>query len=301
MTRTSHGSHLVERAVEAMGTLDGLVIPKTAARPNPPGGNAENAPAGYHDASPPPPSHPAASSPQPVLGLDALTRAGLVARPTRARGRMSEEISVVQNQVLRTMKGAAPGGSQARIALITSAKPGEGKTFTALNIAASLATSGAQHVVLVDADSKQGSLTHLLGLSDAAGLRAFAENSRLGPDEFLRRTEVNQLLFMPYGAAPPNGPDVPAGAAMAAAIQRLSQALPEHAIIVDMPPCLSTSDPSTLAPIAGQVVMVVEAECTQRDELETALDMVEACPVIQLLLNKAQLTASSTFGVYSDA
>ncbi|MFH5925470.1 P-loop NTPase [Roseomonas xinghualingensis] len=300
MTRNSHGSHLVERAVEAMGNLDGLDMPRPASKPKPPGINDEHAQASRHE-GPTPASPPAASSTHPVLSLDTLTRAGLVALPTRARGRVSEEISVVQNQVSRAMKGAVSSGSQARVALVTSARPGEGKSFTALNLAASLATSGAQPVVLVDADSKSGSLTHLLGLPDAAGLRIFADNPNLWPNDLLRPTELSQLLFMPYGAPPPNGPDMPPGAAMAAAIQRLSAALPDHAIIVDMPPCLSTSDPSTLAPIAGQVVMVVEAECTQRDELEAALDMVESCPTIQLLLNKAQLTASSTFGVYSDA
>ncbi|HEY8613579.1 MAG TPA: hypothetical protein VIL69_20155, partial [Roseomonas sp.] len=55
------------------------------------------------------------------------------------------------------------------------------------------------------------------------------------------------------------------------------------------------------ATVSGQVVLVVEAERTQRSEVEAALDLVEACPVLQLLLNKARLTESDTFGAYAEA
>ncbi len=88
------------------------------------------------------------------------------------------------------------------------------------------------------------------------------------------------------------------GPMMTAALARLAAALPDHIIVLDTPPCLSTSDASILAPIVGQVVLVVEAERTQRAEVEAALDLVEACPNLQLLLNHAVLTANDTFGAY---
>jgi receptor protein-tyrosine kinase len=79
---------------------------------------------------------------------------------------------------------------------------------------------------------------------------------------------------------------------------RLAAALPHHIIIIDTPPCLAASDPSTLAPIVGQVVIVVQAERTEQREVEAALDMVESCPTLHLLLNQAKLTVSESFGAY---
>jgi receptor protein-tyrosine kinase len=71
-------------------------------------------------------------------------------------------------------------------------------------------------------------------------------------------------------------------------------------LILDAAPCLSTSDPAALAPLVGQVLFVVEAERTQRDEVEAALDLIQACPLIMLLLNKVQTSTRYTFGAYSN-
>ena len=53
-----------------------------------------------------------------------------------------------------------------------------------------------------------------------------------------------------------------------------------------------------MAPLVGQIVMVVEAERTQRSEVLAALDLIKACPTITLMLNKIRVTTSYTFGAY---
>ena len=52
--------------------------------------------------------------------------------------------------------------------------------------------------------------------------------------------------------------------------------------------------------MVGQILFVVEAERTQRDEVEAALDLIQACPLIMMLLNKVQVTTRYTFGAYSN-
>jgi protein-tyrosine kinase len=84
----------------------------------------------------------------------------------------------------------------------------------------------------------------------------------------------------------------------AALVERVARRFPEALVLIDAPPCLSTSDPSTLAPFVGHVVLVVQAEGTQRNEVAAALDLVKACPSVTLLLNKICLTTSYTFGAY---
>jgi uncharacterized protein (PEP-CTERM system associated) len=248
---------------------------------------------------------PAVAAPRPKVDLPALRRAGLAALPGYSRSRISEEITIVQHQVLRTMRAAIAaedGNSRnSRVVLVTSARPGEGKTYCALNIAVSLAASGAVPVVLIDADGKAGGLSDLLSLSDQPGLRALATNLRQPPRVALVDTEVSQLLILPFGAQPQSSAaaTVPAIATLAAAVERMAAALPEHILIVDAQPCLASSDSATLASIAGQVLMVVEAERTARSEVEAALDMVDACQTLQLVLNKVRLSGNDTFGAYT--
>ena len=83
-------------------------------------------------------------------------------------------------------------------------------------------------------------------------------------------------------------------------IQRLSRRYADRLLILDAAPCLSTSDPAALAPVVGQILFVVEAERTQREEVEAALDLIQACPLVMLLLNKMQVTNRYTFGAYSN-
>jgi receptor protein-tyrosine kinase len=223
----------------------------------------------------------------------------VVAPVGTVRSRLSEEIAVVQHSVLRTVKATrATDGRCPRIVLVTSARPGEGKTFMALNLAASLANSGTKPVVLVDVDGKQGSISQLLGQQDTPGLRMLAADPARQAASMLVPTAVKRLSLLSFGPLPESVPGIPPGQLVVAALLRLAAALPEHLIILDTPPCLSTSDPGALAPVAGQVLMVVEAERTQRSEVEAALDMVDSCPTLQLVLNRAVLTANDTFGAY---
>ena len=227
-----------------------------------------------------------------------LRSAGLLVGANGAtRSRISEEISLVRHQVMRTAAGAAQAeGRSGRIILVTSARPGEGKTFVSLNLAGSIAAGGGAPVLLVDADGKRGSLTELLGLAESPGLRQLAAGAPTpSPASLAIATELPRLSILPQGLSQEAAPATSSGAA---AILRLSRSLPDHLIILDSPPCLATSDPTGLAAVAGQVLMVVQAERTRRAEVEAALDLVDACPVLQLVLNKMRNTSNDAFGAY---
>jgi protein-tyrosine kinase len=302
-------AHLVERAVEAMGGMEArdprpAAPPQTTPQTTPPPTLPAAAPAAL---TPPPrpaaPTQPAgqpAPAALPPIPLDVMVKAGLVSGSTGpGRSRISEEIAVTQHAVLRTVKTTpSVDGRCGRMVMIASARPGEGKTFTALNLAAAIAGSGARPVVLVDADGKHLSVSRLLGHAETPGLRMLAAEPNRAPQALLVPTAVPRLSFLSYGPHPAGQPVMTPGTMMTAALSRLAAALPDHIIVLDTPPCLSTSDAPILAPIVGQVVMVVEAERTQRAEVEAALDLVEACPNLQLLLNRAVLTANDTFGAY---
>jgi receptor protein-tyrosine kinase len=297
-------AHLVERAVEAMTGRAPVAAPPPIAPP--PAPVAGSAPPPPPIAAAPLPRAPAAPAPAPsapalpAIEVEVLAAAGLVVAPVgTSRSRLSEEIAVVQHSVLRTLKTTrSTDGRNARIIMVTSAKPGEGKTFVSLNLAASLANSGTRSVVLVDVDGKMFSISRLLGHADSPGIRMLAAEPGRTAAPLLVPTAIKRLSLLPYGPVPAETPGIPPGQMMTAALLRLAAALPDHLLVLDTPPCLSTSDPGALAPIVGQVLMVVEAERTQKNEVEAALDMVDACPTLQLVLNRAVLTANDTFGAY---
>lgn len=298
MTAPSPSRHLVERAMAALGSVPGPGRPPAGGAPPPP------------PPLPPPSGDPAApgaeappsrdpTRPAPI-GLPALRRGGFAGNPSHQRSRVTEELKLVQQQVLRAAQAAEPGeGRLARLALITSARPAEGKTFCALNIAAYLALSTPEQVILVDGDSKaRDTLSHLLGQEETPGLRALTEDLTRRPETLLVPTALDRLSFLSYGPPVPGAAELPSGAMLAAALKRLAAALPGRLLLLDTPPCLATSEPGALAAIAGQVVLVVRAEVTQRNEVESALDMVESCPTLQLLLNQTRVTANDSFGAY---
>jgi len=310
-------AHLVERAVEILGGSEALARNPAASLPIaaaaveqaeglvPPAASTRATAASYTPPASAGPAGPLAAEPGEAPGqvtATVLKAAGLVAAAAgTTRNRLSEEINIIHHQVMRTVRRTPTAdGRCGRIVLVTSSRPNEGKTFSSLNLAASIAAGGRAPVVLVDADGKRGSLSTLVGLLDAPGMRqlAFEPTARATP--LLVPTAQDRLFILPFGMQSPGGPEIPPGEMMAAAIMRLALSLPEYIIVVDSPPCLATSDPSSLAPIAGQVMMVIQAERTQQGEVEAALDLVDACPNLQLMLNRIRMVTSHSFGSYGD-
>lgn len=242
------------------------------------------------------------------IDLATLERAGLmVARSTRTR--TTEEYRIVIGRVLRALhedpEGEAlpTGDGAANVVMVTSARPGEGKSFTALNLGGSIAQNAGESVLIVDVDAKQHSMTDQLSLGDRAGFLDLVANPEMSPDDLIIASELPNLSFLPLGnraAGRPAGEDDATleERRLTPPILRLAQRFPKSLILLDAPPCLSTSDPHTLAPAVGQVVMVVEAERTQRNEVESALELVRVCPNVTMLLNKVRMKTGHTFGSY---
>ena len=247
------------------------------------------------------------ASKQSPVSIAALERAGLmVARMSRTR--TTEEYRIVIGRVLRALHeepdGDIPLGPQAsaNVVMVTSARPGEGKSFTSLNLGGSIAQNAGESVLVVDVDAKNGSLSDLLGLSDRKGFLDLVADPDLLPDDLIIPSDLPNLSFLSLGSRSivrdmGNETGIEERR-LTPPIRRLAQRFPQTLILLDAPPCLSTSDPHTLSPSVGQVVVVVEAERTQRSEVEAAIDMIKVCPKITMLLNKVRMSSNHTFGTY---
>ena len=313
-------AHLVERAAERLlqsGALEGSAAqlleperhrPPTASVPpprdEPPSRMAEAAAVAVLVADAP--SHDVEKqdearilAPRPLIDMGGLARAGMFDW-THGRSRISEEFRLAQRQLLRTAFSPSAEAGLSNLLMVTSARPGEGKSFTALNLAGSVALQGDHHVLLIDSDAKRDSICQALSLADAPGLLDLAADPGMDPNEVILRTEIENLSILPVGQERGRSSELFASREMTQLIQRLGRRYADRLLILDAAPCLSTSDPAALAPLVGQILFVVEAERTQRDEVEAALDLIQACPLIMLLLNKVQMSTRYTFGAYSN-
>jgi len=228
----------------------------------------------------------------------ALERGGMVDW-SRTRSRISEEFRLVQRQILRTAFGPGSDPGFSNLLMVTSARPGEGKSFTSVNLAGSIARQGDHHVLLVDADSKRDSFCYSLGLAESRGLLDLVANPKLDPAPLIVKTPIERLSILPVGRERERSAELFSTKEMTRLIQSLGRRYADRLLILDAPPCLSTSDPAVLAPVVGQILFVVEADRTQRDEVEASLDLIQACQTITMVLNKQQISSRYTFGAYS--
>lgn len=235
---------------------------------------------------------------RPGVGLAALERAGLFDW-TRGRSRISEEFRLAQRELLRAAFAPAAQAGLSNLLMVTSARAGEGKSFAALNLACSVALQGEHQVLLIDSDSKRNSICQSLGLGDAPGLLDLVADPSVDVADLILHTEIEHLAILPVGQERGRSSELLASREMKQLVQRLGRRYSDRLVILDTAPCLSTSDPAALAPIVGQILFVVEAERTQRDEVEAALDLIQACPLIMMLLNKVQMSTRYTFGAHS--
>ncbi len=234
----------------------------------------------------------------PPLDMAALEKSGLVVGH-KVRTRISEEFRITVGHLLRSMQANySPGRGAPNVIMITSARPGEGKSFSTLNLAGSIAQHTQREVLLIDVDAKQRSISSQLGLADRPGLLDLSNNSTLRIEDVIIKTSIPHLSLMTVGSGQSGGLDITQTRPITTLVERIARRFPNSVVLLDAPPCLSTSDPSTLAPFVGQIVMVVEAERTQRNEVVAALDLIKACPSVTLMLNKIRLTTSYTFGAY---
>ena len=235
---------------------------------------------------------------QGMLDMAALERAGLVVGH-KVRTRISEEFRITVGHLLRTMQANySPGRGAPNVLMVTSARPGEGKSFSSLNLAGSIAQHTQREVLLVDVDAKQRSLSAELGLADRPGLLDLSTNATLRIEDVIVRTAIPHLSVITIGSGHTIGSEISTSRPISTLVERIARRFPNAVVLLDAPPCLSTSDPATLAPFVGQIVLVVEAERTQRNEVVASLDLIKACPSITLMLNKIRLTTSYTFGAY---
>jgi protein-tyrosine kinase len=277
---------LIERAAA-------LLRQREAAEPHPPAPAPGRAP----QAAPSPAALPDVDGDGPELILDRGRLASFgIPLPSSERSRTVEEFRLVKRNLMAAWPAGEVDERPGRLIMVTSARPGEGKTFAALNLALAFASERDVKALLVDVDTQHSTLRSILGIQGEKGIVNVLAGD-LDLSDALVRTNIANFLVLPAGRGGPHVPELFSSNRMAALMHELTRRFPDRYIVLDTPPCMASSDAATLAPLVGQIVFVVEAHRTQQDEIEAGLSMLSSCPRISLLLNKSEL-ASAHFGSY---
>lgn len=237
-----------------------------------------------------------------AIDLGRLAAMGYVT-PDTPRTQLADEFRVIKRPLLANALGrsAAPV-ARGNLIMVTSALPGEGKTFTAINLAMSIAMELDHTVLLVDADVARPAVLERLGLPASKGLLNLLTDPQIELADVLLRTNVEKLAILPAGTHHDRATELLASEGMNRLLEDLAGRYPDRIIVFDAPPLLPSTESRVLATRMGQVVVIVEAEKTPQSALEQALATIESCPVVMTLLNKvARSDVGSYYGYYRDA
>ena len=231
------------------------------------------------------------SSGRPVIQLDFdyLKGRGFLV-PDDKTSKIHQEFRLVKRRLLDNAFGRLrPVVGNGRLIMVTSSLPSEGKTFSAINLAISIAIGGEHPVLLIDADIARPSISNTLQLDipDEVGLTDYLEDPTIPISELLHETSVPGLSLMTAGHLNHRPVDLLASNNMAQLVERLKTMLPHHVIIFDTPPLLPVTETRSLSALVGQVMLVVAAGETPRSAVNESLLQLENCEAVGLLFNKA--------------
>lgn len=235
-----------------------------------------------------------------TLDLAHLTQCGIM-MPWMTTGRIVEEYRIVKRKLMfpwQTTEHLNIANAPPRVVMVTSSRPREGKTFSSINLALAFAAEERLTTVLIDADPVRGDTARTLKIPDAPGLTGVLAGD-ICLEDALIQTDLPNLVILPPGMHGPHVPELLTGGAPSRLFAQIAARYPDHVIVMDTPPCLASTDPAALAPLVGQIVFVVEAGHTQRNEIETSLSLLTGCRHINLLLNKAPTGSNEHFGSYA--
>lgn len=214
---------------------------------------------------------------------------------------MAEEFRIVKRSLLLNAFAKGEGAiKNGNLILVSSTRPGEGKTFCAINLAMSIASERDVTVLLVDADTAKPDVMAMLGVEGShKGLVDVAADESLDLGDCLLRTNIDNLVLLPAGRHHNQTTELLASERAGAIIEDIAKRYPDRVVIFDSPPVLASSVASVLALHVGQIMFVVEAERTREPQLKEALSLVSSCEHVNLILNKSRFSAGEKkFGTY---
>lgn len=214
---------------------------------------------------------------------------------------LAEEYRAIKRPLLRHITGkGAEMPEHVNLIMVVSALPGEGKTYTAMNLAISMAMEKNTKVLLIDLDVVKPALTESLGLSGEKGLIDLLIDDSVSVPDVLYKTNIPKLSMIPAGARHGHSTELLASNEMKLLCEEFSARYRDRVIILDAPPLLNTSHARVIAHLAGQILFVTEAGKTLKHEITDAISQLDKEKIVGMVLNKSRRIFGSNYayGMY---
>ena len=229
------------------------------------------------------------------INLGKLTRNGYISLDN-ANTPLSHTFRSIKRPLLNNVLGrGATVVDNANLIMVTSSVSGEGKTYSAINLALSMAMEKDKKILLVDGDVSKPSHHEIFGIEVEHGLTDFLSGRVNDVSKIINKTNIPSLSLIFAGRQSDHAIELFASQAMNSFLSELSGRYDDRVVIFDSAPLLLPTEASVLASHMGQVIIVVEAENTRQDMVKQSIDMLDN-RIVLLILNKVR--GKNEFGNY---
>ena len=232
-----------------------------------------------------------------IVNIDAgaMREAGLIA-PEAETKLFEDEYRVIKRPILSNAFGRnSDTVERGYVVLVTSAIAGDGKTFTCINLALSLAREQDTSVLLIDADVPKPHISSLFDAQDEPGLVDYLDGSTSDMADIELQTSVDGLTIIPAGKSGENSSELLSSDRMLKMLEDVHRRDPRRIILIDSSPLLLTSESRALASVAGQVALVVRAGITPKGAVSDAIATLDTGKPTNLILNQVRFGGRSSY------
>jgi protein-tyrosine kinase len=235
-----------------------------------------------------------------ILELDSfdLRRKGYMAAEEAMSEMMHQFRRLKRPLVINALQRDPGTAISSRIIAVGSAIAGEGKSFTSLNLAMSLAIERDFNVLLIDGDIARGALSTAVGLKDAPGLLDLLTDGDKTLENCVRRTSLEGLYVLPSGRWRDDAPELLGSTRLKRLLADITGRFPGCLVVCDTAPILLTNEGSVFMSLAGQVVFIVSSGSTPRQSVIDSLALIPADRAISMVLNKFAGQVDSGYQYY---
>ena len=192
-------------------------------------------------------------------------------------------------RMLRTKIFYPDSGEPPRSILVTSAIPGEGKSFVCANLGISIALGIEKEALLVECDMRRPSLTKFLGLENTRGLVDFLQ-SGTPIEQLVQKTSMPKLSLLSSGKPPKNPAELVESQKMASLIETLTKQNPDRVIIFDSPPIQAASETDVLAKRVDKVILVVRSGYARREHTKQLVELIGRDKILGVVFNAFEMS-----------
>ncbi|WP_085300431.1 XrtA-associated tyrosine autokinase [Cognaticolwellia mytili] len=237
---------------------------------------------------------------KPTLALDkeSLEERGYLI-DTGTRKSIKDEFRQIKRKLLNNAFGSNSKTLQnSNLIMVSSAKPNEGKTFVAINLALSIALEKDKTVLLVDADVLRPSVIRELGLDETPGIIEYLLGKAEQVSDVIYNTDIDKLKLISAGKPHHLSNELLASEKMATLANELANRYPDRIVIFDCPPLIGVTETLVLANLMGQAIIVVEESKSSIADIQSATEHLNEDLAVGLVLNKAIRSHKDLYGYY---